>query len=340
MKRCLPYVLLLMPAFFFAACEKEDRYSSMPHENFEALWKIMDEHYCFFEYKQVDWDELHERYGRQLSDTMRQFALFDLLGSMLAELKDGHTNLVSPFNVSRYLAWYEDYPPNFYKELQDRYLGKSADYLIAGSVKYKRLSGNSIGYMHYSSFSGSVSDPGLDYIFDYFKDCKGLIIDIRDNGGGSLANADLIASRFIEEKLLTGYIQHKLGKGHNDFSEPYPVYLAPSARVRWLRPVAVLTNRHCFSAANDFAQKMRMMPQVTVIGDRTGGGSGLPLSSELPNGWSIRFSAAPMLDADKQHTEFGIDPDIRVNITPQDLSDGKDPIIEAAILHILSQQVY
>ena len=135
-----------------------------------------------------------------------------------------------------------------------------------------------------------------------------MIFDIRDNGGGMLSNADRIASRFLEEKILTGYIQHKTGKGHDDFSEPYPLYLSPSERIRWLRPVVVLTNRHCYSAANDFVQKVRMMPYVTTMGDRTGGGSGFPFNSELPNGWGVRFSASPMLDVNKQHTEFGLDP--------------------------------
>ena len=155
----------------------------------------------------------------------------------------------------------------------------------------------------------------LDLIFYQFKDCKGLIFDIRDNGGGMLSNADRIASRFLEEKILTGYIQHKTGKGHDDFSEPYPLYLSPSERIRWLRPVVVLTNRHCYSAANDFVQKVRMMPYVTTMGDRTGGGSGFPFNSELPNGWGVRFSASPMLDVNKQHTEFGIDPTYKVSMT-------------------------
>lgn len=164
-----------------------------------------------------------------------------------------------------------------------------------------------------------------------------IIFDIRDNGGGMLSNADRIASRFLEEKILTGYIQHKTGKGHDDFSEPYPLYLSPSERIRWLRPVVVLTNRHCYSAANDFVQKVRMMPYVTTMGDRTGGGSGFPFNSELPNGWGVRFSASPMLDVNKQHTEFGIDPTYKVSMTQEDIEKGKDTIIEAAITHLLSE---
>lgn len=325
---------LLVLFLVLSGCDNSEEFSRSPHENFEALWKILDEHYCFFEYKEIDWDEVYSRYYEQVSDTMNQYVLFDLLGKMMRELKDGHTNLISSFNVARYWAWYEDYPVNFFTEIQRNYLG--TDYQIAGGLKYKIFEESGIGYIHYSSFSSGVGDANLDYVFYHFKDCKAIIFDIRDNGGGALTNSDRIAARFLEEKILTGYIQHKTGKGHGDFSEPHPLYLSPSDRVQWLRPVALLTNRHCYSAANDFTQKMKLMPYVTVIGDRTGGGSGFPFSSELPIGWSVRFSSSPLLDVNKQHTEFGIDPDIHVDMTAQDLADGKDTIIETAIAYLLS----
>ena len=314
---------------FAISCKKPDVYTMDPRTNFEALWKIMDEQYCFFEYKQVDWNDIYRKYDVLLTDTMNQYTLFDFLGSMLAELKDGHTNLISSFNMARYWSWYEDYPSNYNSEVHKSYLG--TDYLIAGGVRYLRLSNNQIGYMYYGSFSSGVGDNNLDYIFDYFKECKGLIIDVRENGGGSLVYSDRIASRFLEEKITVGYIKHKTGPGHNDFSELYPIELSPSKRVRWLRPVVVLTNRHSFSATNDFVNKMKILPQVTIMGDRTGGGSGLPFNSDLPNGWIVRFSASPILDANKQDTEHGIDPDIKVNLTTDDISKGKDTIIEEAI---------
>ena len=332
------YILygLLLPVILFSGCEKADEYVSSPAANFEALWKIVDENYCFFEYKDIDWDEVHERYRVQISDTMSRYTMFDVLASMLNELKDGHTNLISSFDMSRYWAWYEDYAPNFYKDIQSRYLG--TNYKIAGGLKYTRLADDEFGYVYYGSFSSGVGEANLDEMFLYFKDCKGLIFDVRDNGGGSLTYADRIAARFMEERMLTGYIQHKTGKGHADFSDPYPIYLSPTMdHVRWLRPTVVLTNRHCFSSANDFVQKMMLMPYVTVIGDRTGGGSGLPFTSELPNGWSVRFSASPMLDASKQNTEFGINPDINVQMTSGDVQRGKDTLIESAISFLKEQ---
>lgn len=325
------YLLIGILLCTLSACEKEDQYTRDPYRNFEALWQILDKNYCFFEYKDVDWNEVYDKYAVQMSDTMSNDSLFNKLGDMLSELKDGHTNLYSSFNVARYWKWYEDYPDNFNEMVHRHYMG--TDYRIAGGIKYMKLTPD-IGYIYYGSFMSPVGDSNLDYILMYFADCKGLIIDVRNNGGGNLTMSDRIASRFAKEKLVCGYIKHKSGPGHNDFSNPYPIELTPSDRVRWFRPVAVLTNRRCYSATNDFVNKMRLFPQVIQIGDKTGGGSGFPFSSELPNGWSVRFSSSPILDAKMRITEFGIDPDISVTMTQADVMSMTDPIIDRAVRYI------
>ena len=50
----------------------------------------------------------------------------------------------------------------------------------------------------------------------------------------------MVPDRFTNKKVLTGYIRHKTGKGHNDFSEPYPIELEPSNSIRWQKKVVVL----------------------------------------------------------------------------------------------------
>jgi C-terminal processing protease CtpA/Prc len=70
------------------------------------------------------------------------------------------------------------------------------------------------------------------------------------------------------------------------------------------------------------------LDNVIVVGDKTGGGGGLPFSSELPNGWAVRFSASPMYDVEKQDTEFGIEPDVKQNLNE---TGNEDAIIEKAI---------
>ena len=92
----------------------------------------------------------------------------------------------------------------------------------------------------------------------------------------------------------------------------------------------MLTNRRSYSATNDFVNAMKQFPLVTVVGDKTGGGSGLPFSSELPNGWSVRFSASPMFDPEMNQIEFGIDPDVKADMAAEDFQKGEDTIIETA----------
>ena len=160
--------------------------------------------------------------------------------------------------------------------------------------------------------------------------CNVIIIDERNKGGGSLSNVEKIASRFFNERTLVGYIHHKKGPNHNDFSELYPKYTESSNSMRYQKPVVVLTNRGCYSATNEFVSIMKHAKNSTIIGDKTGGGSGLPFSSELPNGWSIRFSASPMFNSQKEHIEFGVEPDVFVNMEEDDLGKKKDTIIEKA----------
>ena len=128
-----------------------------------------------------------------------------------------------------------------------------------------------------------------------------------------------------------GYTCYKTGPGHNDFSKLYKNELSPASDdQRWVKPVVVLVNRGCFSSANDFAYTMKALDNVTLLSDTTGGGGGMPMSSEIPNGWVGRFSSAPTFDADMNHVEFGIAPDVRLDMKEEDILQGKDTYIEAA----------
>ncbi|GHT30347.1 peptidase S41 [Bacteroidia bacterium] len=335
MRRYTTYLLSLTVAFLTAGCEMADVCDSSPRQNFEAFWKLLDENYCYFDYKQVDWDEVYNQYSPMVNETMNESEFFHILSDMANKLKDGHINVRAKYFFSAYDGWYIGSPSNFnWNIIQDYY----QDGQYAGAfdeIRYNQLADNQVGYIYYGSFSESILESELNEIFDSFKDCKGLIIDVRNNGGGSLTNSDRLASRFLDTRTLCGYIQHKTGKGHGDFSTPYPIYLVPSKGDLWLKPVIVLTNRRCFSAANNFVSKMHVLPNVYTLGDTTGGGSGFPFTSELPNGWEVRFSTSPILDINKQHTEFGIAPDIQISLDSKDEEKRKDTLIETAIQHLL-----
>ena len=203
------------------------------------------------------------------------------------------------------------------------------DYVNSSGLTYQILE-NNIGYIYCESFSNGIGDGNLDQTLSQLAICDGLIVDVRDNGGGNLTTAQRLAARFTNEKVLVGYMCHKNGPGHSDFSTPKPVYINPSNGIRWQKKVVVLTNRRSYSSTNDFVNSMGQFPNVIIVGDKTGGGSGLPFSSEIPCGWSIRFSAAPMFDPQMNQLEFGIDPDVKVDMSATDMQQGKDTMIEVA----------
>ena len=329
--RALRILHLTLAVLLLTACVSEDTFDDTPEGNFEALWQIIDQRYCFLDYKAeaigLDWNEVHARYKARISPQMSKVQLQEVLCDMLAELRDGHVNLYTSADVSRYWSWYEDYPRNWTQELRDRYLG--TDYKIAAGMMYRILDDN-IGYVVYESFGAGVGAGNLDDVMYYLRSCNGLIIDVRGNTGGTLTYAERLSERLTNERLLVGYTSYKTGTGHSDFSAPRAEYLNPSDGVRWQKRVVVLQNRECFSACNIFIRNAQACARVTTLGDQTGGGSGMPFSSELPNGWAVRFSASPSFDKDMRQIEFGIAPDIPCALDSADISRGRDTLIERA----------
>ncbi len=329
------FITSLISAIFMGltSCHKIEERADDPRGNFEALWSILDEHYCFFKEKGVDWDQVHDKYACRIGSEMTREELFIVCADMLDELRDGHVNLSAPFNTSYYRKWWSDYPQNFNKRLiEESYF--NFNYRQSSGMIYGLLE-NNIGYIYYENFSATVGEGNLDYALNFLAAARGLIIDIRDNGGGSLTNVETLVARFIDRPTLVGYISHKTGPGHDAFSEPYAITYNPAGpgRVRWAKPVVVLTNRSTFSAANNFASVMKLLPGVRIAGATTGGGSGMPYSSEIPCGWSVRFSACSMLDANGVSTEGGVTPTegCAVDMDPQDALNGKDTILEKAM---------
>ncbi len=309
--------------------------------NFEFLWKEFNEKYCFFDYKKdsiKDWNSVHDEYLPYVTSCKSDLEFFDLMGNMLNELKDGHVNLVSSFDISSYdfdINYPEDYNSDVMKG--DRYLGK--DYRRSGGFYYKTLRDGNVGYMNYPDFMHDFSHEQLDFMLTYFKDTKGLIIDVRNNSGGELFNVFEIISHFIDEPQIVAYSSYKNGKGHSDFSTPIaekvvPITDSEDESVVYNKPVYVLTNRGCYSATNALAFCMKGLPRIKLLGGKTGGGAGSPLNTEMPNGWLARYSGSLLLDKNKEITEFGVEPDIEIHLDEAATAQGLDNIIETACDYI------
>ena len=319
---------------FLGSCEQlfiEPDPANNPIENFDLLWKTVDEKYSFFEFKDIDWDDAYRRYRPLVTADMREEELFNVMADMLFELRDGHVNLTSDFDVSRNWDWFQDYPANFDETILERnYLGR--DFRIVSPFVTKEI--RNVGYIRYASFLNIIDTDNLDRLIDGYRDLNGIIIDVRDNGGGALQNAEIIATRLAErandeEEVTVGYIRYKDGPAHDNFTRTFPLILPE--HTSFDKPVIVLTNRSVYSAANAFASYMSTLPNVTLVGDVTGGGGGAPYSGELLNGWKFRFSANQLMDLNQVPIENGIVPDVKVDISPEDEAAGRDTILETAL---------
>ena len=191
-QRIVAYLCCGFTLLMSASCVTSEGFTTAPRDDFEALWRIFDRHYCFFDYKKqeygLDWNEVHQRYAAQVSDSMSPQALFQVLGKMCNELRDGHVNLWSPQNTARYTRWYEAYPVNFSDSLLRRALGTAEEYRLASGLQYKVFNDN-VGYVRCASFNNEIGAGNLHEIMRYLATCDGLIVDVRSNSGGLLTAA-------------------------------------------------------------------------------------------------------------------------------------------------------
>ncbi len=320
---------IIASLLIFWSCEKvlfESDASANREAVFDQLWQTMDEKYTFFDLKGIDWDQVGERYRQQIEDGMSDEAFFDLLADMLFELRDGHTNLVSPFDLGRNWKWYLDHPDNFDANTVERhYLGD--DHRITGPMRHQMLS-DSILYIRYASFGVGLSGEHLNFVLQRAAGAKGVIIDVRSNGGGTTNHALALASSFIKEPIDAYTREYKTGPGRDDFSTPEVIRLEPRDNA-FTGKVIVLINRRSYSATSFFASSMKYHDHITLMGDSTGGGGGTPQDGELGNGWRFRYSATRTFDREGFPIEPGVAPDVFVNLDPN--VPDVDEIIEEAV---------
>ena len=256
-------------------------------ENFDILWEVMNERYSLFDYKKIDWDSVRNVYRPLALQAQSDTEVYDVFAAMLNTLRDGHVNLRTPFDISRYFPYLGE-PANYsFDVLEQNYLG---DYRITGYLLNQEIGG--VGYIHYRSFATPILDSELDFVVDRFKNLPGVIIDIRNNEGGDPVNGLKIMSRIIKERTKLFSYQLKNGPGPTDFSEEKEIFLDPDTDSAGFNGrIVVLTNRVVYSAGSYFSAYTKALPQVILMGDDTGGGSGVPAGYDLPNGWYFNYSS-------------------------------------------------
>lgn len=204
--------------------------------------------------------------------------------------------------------------------------------------------GRGVVYVNLDQFENDHVDKEFDKAWPRIRAAKALILDVRDNGGGS--------SRY-GEKILAYLTANSIPRTTNKQRSYSPVSRAQGfASITWQGlnsgpahnersdpfdgKVVVLIGPKTFSAAEDFVASFQLMHRGTLIGERTGGGTGQPLAFDLPGGGTARICAKRDEYPDG-HTfvGVGIAPDIEVRPTVADVRANRDPVLVRAMADVL-----
>ena len=322
-----------------SSCEKYIfgvEYSNNPEDNFEALWSEFDQMYGLFKVRNVDWDAVYDQYKPMVDDQTSDEELYHILVDMLKILDDGHVILLP---VGTDLPMYKGGPIGRIDTIQDFDLDLLKEHYLSEpqetdfAILYDWLE-DGIGYIHFYNFAdGEKSfDKEIKPVLDFFKDAKGLVIDIRGGEGGEDIAGKTVASHFTEEQRLYMTTSIKNGPGPDDFTSPEEWYISPRGDFQFTEPVVLLTNRLTISARETYALAMRTLPQVTTVGDTTAGAFSNLVLRELPNGWGYSMSIGDWRAADGTSYEgVGLPPDIVLQNRRGDVLSGKDEALDKAI---------
>ncbi|MDX1674811.1 MAG: S41 family peptidase [Longimicrobiales bacterium] len=306
---------------------------SDPGALFDLYWSQIDAYYSYFAFKpELDWDSVRAEYQPRVVPGMDDRELADVLGAMITELRDGHADLVTPFGEYGFDP-FAGQPSGRDPGVTRAYLTDRASF-AGGVYEVGRLT-ERIGYVHISTMSQNGSGPVMDDVLSHLAGVEAIVVDVRDNLGGTDLVSEPMAARFYDARRAYRRVQYRDGPEHDDFTEPRTDYLEPAGRDPFTGPVALLTNVRTYSAAEGFVTALRVLPHALTVGDTTGGGAGNPIWRELPNGWAYRVPRWVVFTADGlQYEGVGLPPDVPVGDAEAGWALGTDAILERAVAEL------
>lgn len=194
------------------------------------------------------------------------------------------------------------------------------DWMEANRAAVEKLSQGRLGYLHIESMGGENLLRFEEELFRAGHGKEGLIIDVRENGGGS-----------ISDHLLTCLTQpHHAVTVPRGGSPGYPqdrrIYAS------WQKPIAVLCNQNSFSNAEIFPHSIKTLGRGKIIGVQTAGGVISTGGASLMDGAFVRLPGRGWYTLDGEDMELhGCMPDIVVWPAPGEMPAGTDRQLEAAV---------
>jgi hypothetical protein len=269
----------------------------------------LDEHYVFPDVAKRMGDSLRARRARGAYDTYDNAMAFAMkLSDELRELgRDKHLRMnysvrpLPPQPASR------PAPSPADRERQRQRLEE----INCGFVKAERLDGN-VGYLKFNMFADpEVCAPTAAAAMNFLAGTRALIIDLRDNGGGSPHMVAYVSSFLFDKRThLNDLWTRKTGATEEFWTRDS----VPGPRFGGEKPVYVLTSSRTFSGAEEFTYNLKNLKRATIVGETTGGGahpvSGHRIDEHFMIGVPFARAVNPITRTNWE--AVGVEPDVKV----------------------------
>jgi carboxyl-terminal processing protease len=335
-------ILIIFVLFLNLSCENiliGPDSENTPENIFDELWTEFDLYYALFEANKIDWNSLYATYRPMVNKNTSDDELWKIITDMLSKLNDVHIFMTNKAYNKYYVGGslenrkMGDFSLNL---VLTKYLKSNYKTAGEGNLYYGSFPNNETGYIYIATFSGGNNSWSKDIFkaVSELSNMKSIIVDLRDNGGGSTTNYQNCASAFIDRKITYLQWRARTGKSHSDFENSYTLSVEPDPdKFQFTKKIVLLTNRFSGSSSEHFALIFKHLPYSIQVGDTTAGGFGsVTKESQLSNGWVYHFTGrfATTLDG-KVYDGIGIIPDIYKINTVDDIKKQTDKVLEYAL---------
>ena len=293
---------------------------------FDQLWKAFDQDYAKFVLRpEVDWNQLRDQY--------RPKALASQSPGNLPRLRRNVAALARP---SRLADRRRPERAGVQSSAQRQFQSLAHALLLGalqgrGAVRWA-VTSNQVGYIVIDSWSNATTPAQFDRALEQMRNTRGLIVDVRLNGGGSENLAMEVAGRFIDKEFVYGYDRVRNGSSHTNLTEKRARTFGPRGPWRYNRPVILLIGQKCMSSNESFVGMMTGDPDLLTMGDHTCGSSGNPEIIKLPMNMTV--SVPRWIDYLPDGTvldEHGFQPQIQFDPPPGAFDGDRDGLLSAAL---------
>lgn len=174
---------------------------------------------------------------------------------------------------------------------------------------------DNIAYIKLTKFSDKSAEQFKDALNKTVfsnTDCKGLIIDLRNNGGGDLKAMQSIAGNFLDNELITVFKYKKAEE---------KIYPIKSDKI-YEGKIVILVNENTASASECFSSALQYYKKATIVGTQTFGKGIGQTTYPCPNGGFVTFTTAKYFLPDYTSIhEVGVTPDKKIDL-PDNIKNG------------------